>query len=306
MSIFGKLFTRDKSQYEAGEAVLKTQKSKGFYRDAWYRLRHDPLAMVTLSIILLLIFVAIFAPAVTRYAPEATDVSNKWAESSSEHLLGTDNMGRDIFSRIVYGSRVSLTVGVIAEFIAMVIGVTLGSIAGYFGGWVDSLISRIMEVFASFPFMLFAILMTYVLGPGVINCFIAIGLIGWTGMARLIRGEVLRLKNSDFVEASKAAGASGRRIIFKQLVPNCMPTIIVVLTMDIPADILLECTLSYLGLGVQPPTASWGEMISSAQMYLRQHPMFSVYPGIAILITVLAFNILGDCLRDAMDPKLRH
>ena len=303
MNLLARLFRRDSTQQEA---AVQNNGGVGFYRDAFRRLRRDPVAMISFTVILLLVLMAIFAPYVTRYDPSAQNLAGKWASSSADHWFGTDNLGRDIFSRVVYGARVSLSVGVIAEMISMVIGVTLGAVAGYRGGWVDAVISRIMEVFASFPFMLFAILMTYVLGTGVINCFIAIGLVGWTGMARLIRGEVLRLKSSEFVEAARSEGATGGRIIFRHLIPNCLPTIIVVLTMDIPADILLECTLSYLGLGVQPPTPSWGEMISAAQMYLRQHPMFSVYPGLAIVVTVLAFNVLGDCLRDAMDPKLRH
>ncbi|MBQ6663426.1 MAG: ABC transporter permease [Firmicutes bacterium] len=280
--------------------------TEGFYRDAFRRLRRNPFAIVAFIIILCLVLAAIFAPLLTPYGYAEQSLKDKWAPCSGTHFFGTDNLGRDIFTRILYGARVSLSVGLIAEMIATTIGVLMGATAGYYGGKIDAIISRIIEVFASFPFMLFAITMTCVLGTGVINCFIAIGLIGWTGMARLIRGEVLRLKNMEFVEAAKANGSSGFRIITKQLVPNCLPTIIVILTMDIPGDILLESTLSFLGLGVQPPTPSWGEMISAAQLYLRQHPGYSIFPGLAIFITILAFNILGDCLRDAMDPKLRR
>jgi peptide/nickel transport system permease protein len=280
-------------------------KKESFYRDAWKRLKKNPFAMIALCIIILLALAAIFAPYLTKYTVTETDVAHKWAPNSREHLMGTDSVGRDIFTRILYGARISLTVGIVCESICTVIGVTLGSLAGFCGGWVDMLISRIIEVFASFPFMLFAILMAFVLGPGIFNCFLAIGLIGWTGLARLIRGEVLRLKNMEFVEAARANGSNTFRIIFKQLIPNCLPTLIVILTMDIPGDIMLESTLSYLGLGVQPPQPSWGEMISAAQPYLRNHPWFSIWPGIAIFITVLSFNILGDGLRDAIDPKLR-
>lgn len=295
------------SVFRRGDTVerLSKEKKEGFYRDAFRRLIRNPFAVVAMVIILLLACCAIFAPLIAPYDPAAQDVFDKWAPCSWEHPFGTDNLGRDIFSRIIYGARISLAVGIVAEFIATIIGVTMGSAAGYFGGWVDALISRIIEVFASFPFILFAITMTFVLGTGIINCFIAIGFIGWTGMARLIRGEVLRLKNMEFVEAAKANGSSHFRIIFKQLIPNCLPTMIVILTMDIPGDIMLESTLSFLGLGVQPPTPSWGEMISAAQMYLRQHPGYSIFPGLAIMLTILAFNILGDCLRDAMDPKLK-
>ena len=194
MKLFDKIFRRDAVQYEAGRAAME---KGGFYRDALRRLRRDPMAVISFTVILLLVLLAVFAPVVTRYDPAANELTNKWAGASAKHLMGTDNMGRDIFSRIAYGARVSLSVGVIAECIAMAVGVTLGAVAGYFGGWVDALISRVMEIFASFPFMLFAILMTYVLGTGVINCFIAIGLVGWTGMARLIRSEVLRLKSAE-------------------------------------------------------------------------------------------------------------
>ncbi len=295
------------SIFHRGETVEKLQsdKKEGFYRDAFRQLLHNPFAVVSIIVIAVLAAMAIFAPYITPYGYSEQDLMNKWASCSKEHFFGTDNLGRDIFTRIVYGARISLTVGIVAEFIATLIGVTLGALAGYFGGWVDALISRIIEVFASFPFILFAITMTFVLGTGIINCFIAIGLIGWTGMARLIRGEIMRLKNMEFIEAARANGSSHMRIIFKQLIPNCLPTIIVILTMDIPGDILLESTLSFLGLGVQPPTPSWGEMISAAQMYLRQHPGYSIFPGLAIMLTILAFNVLGDCLRDAFDPKLK-
>ena len=280
--------------------------SLGFYRDAWSRLCKNRIAVVAMVIIGILVLMAIFAPYITKYGPNENNLSEKWAECSLKHPFGTDNLGRDVFTRVIYGTRISLSVGIIAELIAVIIGVSLGALAGYYGGTIDMVISRIIEVFASFPFMLFAITMTFVLGTGIINCFIAIGLIGWTGMARLIRSEIMRLKNTEFVDAARANGSSNLRIIRKQLLPNCLPTIIVVLTMDIPGDIMLESVLSFLGLGAQPDTPSWGGMISAAQMYIRQHPYYVIFPGIAILITILAFNVLGDCLRDAMDPKLRN
>ena len=303
--LFQRIFRRGDLYAEQNASEKKTKGTEGFYRDAFRRLRRNPFAVVAFIIIVLLVLMAVFAPVITKYGYADQNLKEKWAPISAEHPFGTDNLGRDLFTRVVYGARVSLSVGLIAEMIATVIGVLMGATAGYYGGKIDAVISRIIEVFASFPFILFAITLTSVLGTGIINCFIAIGLIGWTGMARLIRGEVLRLKNMEFVEAAKANGSTGFRIITKQLVPNCLPTIIVILTMDIPGDILLESTLSFLGLGVQPPTPSWGEMISAAQLYLRQHPGYSIFPGLAIFITILAFNVLGDCLRDAMDPRLR-
>ncbi len=288
------------------EAGISNADSSSLFKDAWKRFRKNKLAMFSLIVILLLTVVAVFAPVIAPCDPYEQDVLNKFASPSWEHLLGTDNFGRDIFSRIIYGARVSLSVGVVAEAIAVTIGVIVGVTAGYFGGKVDTVLSRVIEIFASFPFILFAIAVMFILGQGIINVFIAIGVIGWTGHARLIRSNVLQLRSKEYVEAARAAGASNLRIMLKHMIPNCLSTIIVITTLDIPSDIMLEATLSFLGLGVAPPTASWGEMISSARTFLRQQPMFSIYPGIAIMITVLAFNTLGDAMRDALDPKMKN
>lgn len=297
------IWNRNKMYEEAG---ISNADSSSLFKDAWKRFRKNKLAMFSLIVILLLTVVAVFAPVIAPCDPYEQDVLNKFASPSWEHLLGTDNFGRDIFSRIIYGARVSLSVGVVAEAIAVTIGVIVGVTAGYFGGKVDTVLSRVIEIFASFPFILFAIAVMFILGQGIINVFIAIGVIGWTGHARLIRSNVLQLRSKEYVEAARAAGASNLRIMLKHMIPNCLSTIIVITTLDIPSDIMLEATLSFLGLGVAPPTASWGEMISSARTFLRQQPMFSIYPGIAIMITVLAFNTLGDAMRDALDPKMKN
>ena len=299
------LLKRDQKQQEASRIRIAKESSENLYKDAWRRFKKSKINLLALALLILIILLAVFGPMITPYRPDQQDIFNKFAPSSWAHPLGTDHLGRDILTRILYGARISLSVGVVAELIATVIGVVLGAAAGFYGGWIDAVISRIIEVFASFPFILFAIAMTFVLGPGAINCFIAIDIIGWTGMARLVRAEVMRLKEQEFTEAARANGSGNARIIFRHLVPNTLPIILVILTMDIPGDIMLESTLSYLGLGVQPPTPSWGEMISAARIYLRQNPMLSVWPGIAIMITVLSFNMLGDGLRDALDPKLR-
>lgn len=280
--------------------------SSSLFKDAWKRFRKSKPAMFSLIVILLLAVIAILAPYIAPCDPYQQDVLNKFASPSAEHWLGTDNYGRDILSRLIYGARVSLSVGVVAEAIAVTIGVIVGVAAGYFGGKVDTVLSRIIEVFASFPFILFAIAVMFILGQGIINVFIAIGVIGWTGHARLIRSNVLQLRDKEYVEAARAAGAGHKYIMLRHMIPNCLSTIIVITTLDIPSDIMLEATLSFLGLGVAPPTASWGEMISTARTFLRQQPMFSIYPGIAIMITVLAFNTLGDSLRDALDPKMKN
>ncbi|MDR1013352.1 MAG: ABC transporter permease, partial [Lactobacillales bacterium] len=224
---------------------------------------------------------------------------------SSVHLLGTDEYGRDILSRLIFGARASLLIGLTTTAISAFIGVVLGTAAGFYGGIIDEVISRIMEVFYAFTDILFAIGVMFVLGPGIINLFIALGILGWIGTARLIRAKVLTLKEKEFIKAAQSCGASDFFIIRKHILPNCLSTIIVITTMAIPSAILSEAALSFLGLGVQAPTASWGSMISFAKTYIRMHPTYSIYPGICIILVVLAFNLFGDCLRDALDPKLK-
>ena len=248
---------------------------------------------------------ALFAPVVSPYDPTYQDYASVLAPPSSKHLLGADEYGRDILSRLIYGTRVSLSIGILAQILASVIGITLGAIAGYFGGAVDTLISRIMEIFAAFPDLLFAMAIMTFMGQGLQNLFIALGLLTWVRTARLIRGSVMQLKEKEYVEASKASGGTSFRIITKHLIPNCLSTVIVLVTLGIPNAIMYEASLSFLGLGIQPPTPSWGNMISSAQSFISFLPVYSIVPGIAIMVTVVAFNIFGDGLRDALDPKLR-
>mgnify|MGYP001204850019 CR=1 FL=1 len=278
---------------------------KGFYGDTLKRLKRNKVAMVSLVVIVLIALMAIFAPYVAPYDPYVQDLSKILAPPSAEHWLGTDDLGRDILSRVIHGARVSLTVGLVAESIALALGVVIGAVAGYFGSWVDNLISRIMEVFASFPQILFAMGIMFAMGPGILNIFIAIGLVGWTGVARIVRGQVMQLKEMEYVQAARATGAGTAHIIFRHLIPNCLPTIIIVAAMNIPANIMTEASLSFIGLGVQLPHPSWGSMVSIGRKYIRMAPHFSVYPGIAIIITVLAFTMLGDGLRDALDPRMK-
>lgn len=278
---------------------------RSYYQVSFEILMKNKLAMFCLFVVIALVFIAIFAPLLSPYDPNANDLANKFMKPCFAHPFGTDEYGRDIMSRIFYGCRISLSVGICSQLIASLLGYFVGVCAGYFGGKIDALLSFLIQVFSSFPFLLFAIAVMFILGPGLINLYIALGLLGWTSTARLIRGDVLKLKNSEYIEACVVGGGSPMRVIIKHLLPNCIPTLIITATLGIPNAILSEASLSFLGLGVSPPTASWGAMISSAQAYIRGYTYYSLFPGVAIIITVLAFNLLGDGLRDALDPKLR-
>lgn len=278
----------------------------------WSRFKKHKPSLVGMVVIGILVVVAILAPVLaptdpngqelfSRLVGPGTAFPEKWGEGS--FLLGADHMGRDLLSRLLYGSRVSLLVGFVAQLVILSIGVPLGAIAGYYGGKTDRVIMRVADIMFAFPDLLFAIAIMFALGAGIINLFIALGVVGWAGMARLVRSQVLQLKERDFVEAAKAAGAKDWWIIIRHILPNALGPIIVSVTLGIPGAIMSEASLSFLGIGVQPPTATWGSMILDGQAYLRRAPLVSVIPGIAIMITVLAFNLVGDGLRDAFDPR---
>ncbi|WP_317436995.1 ABC transporter permease [Thomasclavelia spiroformis] len=276
-----------------------------YWSISWNIFKKNKVAMACLGIVIILCLVALFASWIAPYDPDAQVLTERLMPPSAQHWFGTDDLGRDIFSRIVYGCRISLSVGVVSQIIATVIGYTMGVCAGYFGGKVDAVISFIIQVFSSFPFLLFAIAIMFVLGPGLVNLYLALGLLGWASTARLIRGDVMRLKKMEYIDACKISGGSSFKIIMKHLLPNCLSTLIVTVTLGIPSAIMSEASLSFLGLGVRPPMSSWGSMISFSQPYIRSATYYSIIPGLAIIITVLAFNMLGDGLRDALDPKLR-
>ncbi len=277
----------------------------GYWAAAWRRLRRHRLAMLGLLIISGIIVLAIFAPFVSPADPLAIDYSHPAAPPGTPgHLLGTDVVGRDIVARLIFGTRISLQVGVVAVGIAATIGTTVGLIAGYRGGIVDNVLMRTVDVFLAFPVIVLAIAIIAVLGPSLVNVIIALGLVAWTTYARVVRGQVLVLREQDFVQAARAMGTSDARIIIRHILPNTLAPVIVLATVGMAAAIIAEAALSFLGLGVQPPTPSWGTMLNEGRGFLRTAPHISTLPGLAIMLTVLGFNFLGDGLRDAFDPRL--
>ena len=283
----------------------KRDASHGYYQESWRVLKKNPVAIGCLVIVILLTLVAIFAPVIAPYDPNAIDMPSKLKVPCPEHLFGCDEMGRDILSRCIYGCRISLSVGLVSQLIALVIGYFMGVCAGYFGGKVDAVISFLIQVFSSLPDLLLAMALMFALGRGLANLYIALGVLSWAKTARLIRGTVLQLKQKEYVQACRIDGGSSLRIIMRHLLPNCIPTLIITVTMGIPSAILSEASLSFLGLGVRSPMASWGAMISASKTFIRTSPFYSLFPGFCMIITVIAFNMLGDGLRDALDPKLR-
>ncbi len=288
-------------EIETGKKYSRTS----LYKDAWKRLRRNKLAMLGLSIVILLILIAIFAPLIAPYDPILRIKEDSSLGPSINHLFGTDLLGRDIFSRVIYGSRISIEVGVIAVGISVIIGLFFGALSGYFGGISDAVIMRIADIFFAFPYILGAIAIMTILGPGIVNIFIAIGILGWASIARIFRSSILTIKNKEYIEAARALGASNNRIITKHIFPNSFAPIIVYATMNVGTAIIVEAALSFLGIGVQPPTPAWGKMLADSMAYIDNAPWMMFFPGLAILITVLGFVLLGDGLRDAFDPKLK-
>ena len=261
-------------------------------------------ALIAVILLILLVLTAIAGPYLAPQDPLAMDLDSLKQPPSKAHLLGTDSKGRDIFSRIVYGTRISLAVAIIASALSLCIGVFFGLIAGYFGGRTDIILSQIFDIFLAFPSLLLAIGISAVMPPGLVSAMLAITLVGWAGFARLVRGLALSLKEQTYVEASRALGARPSRILYKHILPNALPLILVAGSLRVGGFILLEAALSFLGLGVQPPTPTWGSMISLNRAYINSAPWMVIFPGLAISITVISFNILGDFLRDKLDPRL--
>ena len=282
------------------------KRSQNQWAIVWRRLKKNRRAVIGLCIIIIVVLLAIFAPLISPYRPSKMSLRNKLEAPSAQNWLGTDKLGRDIFSRIIYGSRISILVGIVAVGISGTIGIIMGAIAGYFGGWVDAIIMRLVDILLAFPSILLAISLVAVLGASLFNVILAIALVSWVSYARIVRGEFLRLKEQEFVEGARAIGASDLKIIFRHVLPNSMAPVIVMATLGLAGAIISESSLSFLGLGVQPPTPSWGGMLSEGRTVIRQAWWVPTFPGIAILLTVLAFNLFGDGLRDALDPKLKE
>ena len=268
-------------------------------------LRRDPRAWFGIAVVVLIVLLAVLAPLVSHGDPLAIDLVNQLQGPSRQHWLGTDIQGRDVWARLVYGSRISLSAGIISQVIALTLGLTLGLTAGYKGGWVDELVMRLADVTLAFPTLLLLIAMAAALQPSLIVVFFTIGVVGWAAMARLVRGQVLVVRQLEYVHASRALGARDTRIVLQHVLPNVVAPILIAATLGVAAAIMAEASLSFLGLGVQPPTPSWGAMIADGRdlNQLRHAPWTSVSPGVAIGAAVLGFNLLGDALRDALDPR---
>lgn len=275
------------------------------WRQILQRMRRHYQGVFGATIILLVLFTAIFAPILATHDPENVDVENRLAAPSAVHYMGTDNLGRDVFSRVIYGSRISIMAGFVATSISVVAGTILGIVAGFLGGWVDQLLMRLMDAFMAFPGLVLMIGFAAVFGPSLSNAMIAIGITNTPGFTRLVRSQVLAIRARDFVEAAKATGATNGRIAVRHVLPNILPSIIVWGSLGVAGAILAEAGLSFLGLGTQPPTPSWGSMVNLGNSFLSRAPWIAVFPGAAIFLTVIGANLLGDALRDAWDPRLR-
>jgi len=274
--------------------------------EIWRRLKKNRLAVVAFFILILLILTAVFAPllAPRSYSQQNAKLAN--APPSARHPLGNDRLGRDILSRLIYGARQSLQMGIIAVAIAATIGIALGTVAGFYGGWVDNLSMRLLDIYQAIPMFLLCVSLAAVMGPSLHNAIIALGIGIVPGYARIMRASVLTVREKEYIEAARAINASDARIILKHIVPNAIGPLIVQITMGVGSCILAGSALSFIGLGVQPPVPEWGAMISEARKVMREYPTHALYPGLCVMISVLACNLLGDGLRDALDPRLKN
>ena len=290
--------SKEQIVHVAEELPRRSERSR-----AWRRFKANGMAVIAGAFIILLCLMAVFADTIVPHDPLEIYSGKRGVGPSSEHLMGFDHVGRDLFSRVIYGSRVALIVGLGASSIAVIIGVMVGVTAGYFSGWPDSLLSRLTDTLMAFPIIALLILLASIVGPSLVTTVVVIGVTSWAIYARVVRAQVLSLKRREFVVAALAIGASDRRIIFRHILPNVLAPVIVLVTLGVGTIIILEAALSFLGLGIQPPTPSWGGTLSDGRAFILLFPHIAMAPGIMIVLTVLAFNLLGDGLRDALDPR---
>ena len=290
------------------ENTKQTNKKRSQGREVWRMLKKNKMALVGLGILVILVLLALFADVIADYDTVVIkqNLANRLKGPSAEHWLGTDEFGRDIFARLVHGARVSLKVGIIAVGISIILGGILGALAGFYGGRIDNIIMRIMDVFLAVPSILLAIAIVSALGPSIINLMVAISISSVPRYARIVRASVLSIRDQEFVEAARAIGANNARIIFRHIIPNSLAPVIVQGTLGVASAILSTAGLSFIGLGIQPPAPEWGSMLSGGRQYLRYAWWVTTFPGVAIMITILSLNLLGDGLRDALDPRLKQ
>lgn len=290
------------------ENTKQTNKKRSQWREVWRMLKKNKMALVGLGILVILVLLALFADVIADYDTVVIkqNLANRLKGPSAEHWLGTDEFGRDIFARLIHGARVSLKVGIIAVGISIVLGGILGALAGFYGGRIDNIIMRIMDVFLAVPSILLAIAIVSALGPSIINLMVAISISSVPRYARIVRASVLSIRDQEFVEAARAIGANNARIIFRHIIPNSLAPVIVQGTLGVASAILSTAGLSFIGLGIQPPAPEWGSMLSGGRQYLRYAWWVTTFPGVAIMITILSLNLLGDGLRDALDPRLKQ
>ncbi|MCX6048672.1 MAG: ABC transporter permease [Chloroflexi bacterium] len=288
------------------ELPLQLRKQTSLWRDAWQRLIRNKLAVAGGVVVLIFLFMAVFANFLAPYPYDLTSFGKAYQPPGGQFLLGSDPLGRDLLSRLIYGARISMTIGLGSQLIVLLIGVPLGAIAGYYGGKIDLYLMRFVDVMYAFPTLLFVILIMTALGAGLLNIFIALGLTSWVTLCRLTRGQFLSLREKEYVLAAHAVGAPASRIIMRHLLPNALTPIIIAITFGIPNAIFTEASLSFIGVGISPPTPSWGQMVGEYQQYIRSYWYLATFPAIAIGLTMLAFSFLGDGLRDALDPQMKR